>query len=459
MLATLPLSLHPAPARIANIGFGSGMTSAVLLKSNAVRSLTSIEIEPLVVDAARQGFGQRVEKVFTDPRSKIVIEDAKSFFAGAHTRFDVIVSEPSNPWVSGVATLFSDEFYGQLTQYLAEDGILIQWLQIYETDIDVVVSILKALSPHFADYQVFNAGDSDILVVARLGHRLGDPDPKIFDNAALREAMRRAGITGLEDLTSRRIGNKKLLDPFLRASRVPVNSDYFPYVDQKAAAFLFMNRNAYPLVDITMLPVPVLELAVPEWATAPPGPTPEFSQGNREPLVSRAMVVASSLASGDLNHLPASSIASVNMLHIGTEACKKRGNRHAWTNAVTDLSRQTMGFLPYESLDPMWQEIQSSMCYVSANLAERIWPDFLHAVARRDRPEIVRLGKELLQRRMIRAGSDEAGIVLSAVVASMYGAGHPGDASAFLHAWGQMLGGRDPHVLMLRILDAASAAG
>jgi spermidine synthase len=459
MLATLPLSLHRAPARIANIGFGSGMTSAVLLKSDTVRSLTSIEIEPFVVDAARQGFGQRVEGVFTDPRSRIVIEDAKSFFAGSHARFDIIVSEPSNPWVSGVATLFSDEFYGQITEYLADDGLLVQWLQIYETDIDVVVSILKALSPHFTDYQVFNAGDADILVVASRGRRLGDPDPKIFDNAALREALRRAGITGLEDLTSRRIGNKKLLDPFLRASRVPVNSDYFPYVDQSAAKFRFTNRDAYPLADMTMLPVPVLELAIPEWTTAPPGPPPEFGQGNREPLVSRAMVVASSLASGDLRHLPARLTTSVNMLHIDTEACKKPGNRRAWTMAVTDLSRQTMGFLPYENLIPMWHEIHSSMCYVSANAAERIWPDFLHAVSRRDRPEIVRLGVALLQRKLVGTRSDDAGIVLAAVAASLYGIGQPGEASAFLRAWAPMLGGRDPHFLALRILDAASAAG
>ena len=228
MAAALPLSLHRAPAKVANIGFGSGLTSAVLLKSAAVRSLTSIEIEPFMVEAARQGYGPRVSAVFTDPRSKVVIEDAKSFFAGSHARFDVIVSEPSNPWVSGVATLFSDEFYGQVTRYLAEDGLLVQWLQIYETDIDVVVSILKALSPHFADYQVFNVNDSDILVVASRDHRLGDPDPGIFGNAALSEELRRAGITGLEDLTSRRIRQQETARPLSAGVTCAVELRLFP---------------------------------------------------------------------------------------------------------------------------------------------------------------------------------------------------------------------------------------
>jgi spermidine synthase len=398
-------------------------------------------------------------RVFDDSRSKIVIEDAKSFFAGSHTRFDVIVSEPSNPWVSGVATLFSDEFYGQITGYLADDGLLVQWLQIYETDIDVVISILKALSPHFTDYQVFNVDDSDILVVASRGHELGNPDPKIFDNAALREELRRAGITGLEDLTSRRFGNKKLLDPFLHASRAPLNSDYFPFVDQNAAKFRFMNRNALPLVELTMLPVPVLELALPDWTTAPPGPPPEFGQGYREVLVSRAKIVAMSFATGNVNDLPPTLAASANMLNVETEACRDPGNRRAWLAAVLELSGQTSSYLPYSELLPMWRAIQSSGCYASATLAERIWPDFLHAVARRDRPEIARLGTELLQRQMVRTRSDEAGLVLAAVAASMYGSGNIGAAGDFIRAWSLMLGDRDPHALALRILAAAALAG
>ena len=78
----------------------------------------------------------------------------------------MIVSEPSNPWVSGVATLFSDEFYGRIVQYLQPDGFFVQWLQIYETDVGIVASIVKALSRHFPAYAIYNMNDSDILIVA-----------------------------------------------------------------------------------------------------------------------------------------------------------------------------------------------------------------------------------------------------------------------------------------------------
>ena len=85
--------------------------------------------------------------VFEDPRSHIVYEDAKTFFAASREPYDLIVSEPSNPWVSGVATLFSDEFYGGIARHLRPDGYFTQWLQIYETNINVVGSIMKALTP------------------------------------------------------------------------------------------------------------------------------------------------------------------------------------------------------------------------------------------------------------------------------------------------------------------------
>ncbi len=89
-----------------------------------MKRLDSIEIEPLMVEAARKGFGPRISNVFEDPRSHIVYEDAKTFFASTREPYDLIVSEPSNPWVSGVASLFSDEFYGRISRYLSRRWVL-----------------------------------------------------------------------------------------------------------------------------------------------------------------------------------------------------------------------------------------------------------------------------------------------------------------------------------------------
>ena len=138
LAAAIPLSMQPHPRRVANIGFGSGLTTHTLLASELVERLDSIEIEPFMVEAARRGFGPRIKNVFEDPRSHVVYEDAKTFFATAREPYDLIVSEPSNPWVSGVSTLFSDEFYDRITHYLRPDGYFAQWVQVYETNFGVL---------------------------------------------------------------------------------------------------------------------------------------------------------------------------------------------------------------------------------------------------------------------------------------------------------------------------------
>src|SRR5580765_4767416 len=104
LLALVPLAFVPGAREAAVIGQGSGMTSHYLLGSPSLRSLTTIEIEPEVIRASRRFFPAN-RRVFEDPRSHFVIDDAKSFFAVHGRPFDLIVSEPSNPWVSGVAGL------------------------------------------------------------------------------------------------------------------------------------------------------------------------------------------------------------------------------------------------------------------------------------------------------------------------------------------------------------------
>ncbi len=455
LVGALPLALHPSPSKVANIGIGSGLTSQTLLSSAHVDSLVSIEIEPFMVDAARLGFMPRVKSLFTDPRSRIVIEDAKTFFAASGSRFDVIVSEPSNPWVSGVATLFSAEFYEQAVRYLEPGGLLVQWLQIYETDIAVVISILKALSPHVSDYHLYNVDDSNILVVAKKDGLLPDPDPGIFSEQALRAELTRAGIIGLGDITSRRIGNKQLLDPYIRSAHVPANSDYFPYVDQNAQRFLFLNRNALELPGLTVLPLPFLELSIPEWKTAPLDAVPEFGRGIREEYSDRAGRILASISSGDLGFVPGEVGDTILAVGMPAETCRKNGGWQAWIAAVRKLSRQTSAMLPYTELYPFWSKVVSSPCYEAAGPGELGWPDFLHAVARRDREEIIRLGQALLQNEASPLGTEDLEYTIAAMAASLYGLGDRQSASKIILSWARVLRPDNEFDLALRILAAS----
>lgn len=397
LAAAIPLSMHPNALRVANIGFGSGLTSHTLLTSPLLGRLDSIEIEPMMVEAARQGFAPRIHDVFEDSRSHIVFEDAKTFFAAAHEPYDLIVSEPSNPWVSGVATLFSDEFYGHIVRYLRPDGYFVQWIQVYETDIDVVASVIKALSPHFGAYALYNSNDSDLLIVATRGAALPPLTERIFEWPRMRAELDRVGVQSLADLQRRLVGDRRILEPVFSADAVPVNSDFFPYVDLNAPRLRFMLHGALALPAQTLTSVPFLDLLR---ADAPSGPTLEPSPRSlllRDRRVRRALAIRRALSSGRVDDLDAED--AVNMLLVGTSAqrCGEPQVQVTWQRAAQSLSAWTSAYLTPSELADIWSGIKSTPCYRAVSGNHKTWADLLAAVAARDTTDIMTLGKRLLE--------------------------------------------------------------
>ncbi|MFQ5545929.1 MAG: spermidine synthase, partial [Acidiferrobacterales bacterium] len=259
LAGAIPLAIHPGAKKVANIGIGSGLTTHTLLAAPWLETVDTIEIEPAMVEAAR-GFGPRVEATFTDPRSHIYIEDAKTYFSTQNKKYDIIVSEPSNPWVSGTASLFSEEFYRLITRHLNKDGILVQWLQLYEIDLKLVASVFKSLSPHFSHYAVYGATNSDILIVAKHKGKITRPDIRVFQNLGLKGALERIGVRGVSDIELRNIGSKDVLDPLFASFSIPHNSDYFPVLDLNAAKSRFLGAHALDLIGLGHVGVPAVEM-------------------------------------------------------------------------------------------------------------------------------------------------------------------------------------------------------
>jgi spermidine synthase len=190
LLPVIALAHHPGARTAAVIGQGSGMTSHFLLGAPALRSLVTIDIEPAMIRGSR-AFYPANRRVFDDPRSAFAVDDAKAYFASARRRFDVIVSEPSNPWVSGVSGLFTDEFYARVRGYLAPGGVFGQWLHLYEIDDALVTSVLAALHRHFPAYEVYMVSQSDLFVVASTDTALRRPDWGVLGAPALRADLAR----------------------------------------------------------------------------------------------------------------------------------------------------------------------------------------------------------------------------------------------------------------------------
>ncbi len=257
LAGTLPVVLAKSPDEIAVIGWGSGLTTHTILGSSAPKRVETIEIEPAMYEAAKL-FGDRVERAYKDPRSVPVFEDARSHFARAGKRYDAIVSEPSNPWVSGTASLFTEEFYRMLNRHLKDDGVLVQWIQIYELDDRVFSTMPAALARVFPYVQIYAVNTGDILMVASQSP-FRDPDFSRFPKSMIEGELKRLDTHNADALSMRIIADKPFLDAFVWAQDAKPHSDFYPFVMLNAPRTRFKKENAFGLISYVGAGVPLLD--------------------------------------------------------------------------------------------------------------------------------------------------------------------------------------------------------
>ncbi len=242
MIPLVTLAYAPGARTAAVIGEGSGLTSHLLLGSPRLERLVTIEIEPEMIAGSRL-FYPANRRVFDDPRARFAIDDAKSYCAPSRRRYDVIVSEPSNPWVSGVAGLFTDEFYARIRRYLAPRGVFGQWLHLYEINDGLVLSVLAALHRNFPSYDVYMTSSADILIIASLQPRMPRPDWSVFDEPLIARDLEGSVPFTPRSLDAARLLTRDELAPVLDHFLTP-NSDYFPLLDLGAERARFLRSSA-----------------------------------------------------------------------------------------------------------------------------------------------------------------------------------------------------------------------
>lgn len=191
LLAHVPLLLHPNPKRAAILGLGSGVTLGSAL-THPLERATVLEISPEVVDASKY-FENENHKALADPRTRLIVGDGRTHLMLGHDTYDVIVSEPSNPWMAGIASLFTREFFAGARQRLAPGGVLCQWAHTYDISGDDLRSIVATFLSVFPDGTLWLVGDADVLLI-------GSTEPLDARIAAINETMRRPGVA--EDLAS-----------------------------------------------------------------------------------------------------------------------------------------------------------------------------------------------------------------------------------------------------------------
>lgn len=296
-LAAVTTLAHRANARSAAVvGFGSGMSSHALLGSPSLTRLTTIEIEPAMIDGAR-AFHPANQRAYDDPRSHIVVEDAKSFFAASPERFDLIMSEPSNPWVSGVSSLFGAEFYDLITRSLAEHGVFGQWIQLYEINDLLILSVLAAVHEHFGAYEMFVVGGRDALIVATKDPVMPPVDWSVLAFPGIAGDLARFVPITPATLESARFLDRTALAPVFDLGLQP-NSDFFPILDVGAEEARFLNGHATGFIGLSMERFTIIEALM----KRRPLPTETVAPVTYEPLFEgRALAgrLRAALASGD----------------------------------------------------------------------------------------------------------------------------------------------------------------
>jgi len=336
----------------------------------------------MMVEGARL-YAPRNARAFSDSRSHLQIEDAKTFFAARGKRYDLIVSEPSNPWVSGTATLFSEEFYAQVRRYLKPDGMLVQWVQSYEINVPLLSTIFTALGRHFGDYAVYRTG-VDLLVVATPAARLPKPSAEALAFPGLAEDLGRLGIRGVGDLDAMRVGRRASLEP-LFAGAVP-NSDYYPILDQRAPRARFKLESAAALPQMREAHVPVL--AVLDGDTRQPVSRLQSiglsrpSQVDDAHAAAEALGVALTGAAARARVLsPRGRSTSVLANRLSRDCADADG---LWIDAVAEVANFAMPRLAEDDVAPFFEKMRASRCGRSLDEAGRHRLDFLEAANKRD---------------------------------------------------------------------------
>ncbi len=418
LLGALPIVLQPGIKTAAVVGLGTGMTSRVVLSSSRVEQLDTVEIETGIIRGAEY-FRPIVSPVFDDNRSKIHVEDAKTFFSNRGTRYDLIISQPSNPWVSGVSGLFTREFYERVRRHLRPNGVFVQWIHVYENNVPLVMSVLKALKTQFPVFDIYQLNQGDIGIFASAGE--GVPSTYFRGlNKGVAALLGRIQIHTADDLESLYLGSSSLLGPLIDSYEIPENSDFFPVLDLNAPRARFKRQSATALLRLASESMPVVEMLSGRGMPRDVMNVSPRVDGIRAEGIHRALALTEFMASGNhsgaWNTIPESLRNTAAFVRSPNSTCDDARTTALWFEQARRLSLNTVSFLPPARLESVWRALDSHTCATKLNEHQRQWLDLLNAFGRRDAPAVHDLAASLLLRDPARLSLADRGYLVKATM-------------------------------------------
>ena len=399
LTAAVPLALKPDAKSAAIIGIGTGLTMHTLLQDLSLETVETVEIEAAMAEAAR-GFAPRNNSAFLDPRGRIWIDDAKTFFSTRGRRYDILISEPSNPWVSGVSSLFTREFYQRIRGHLNPGGILVQWFQLYEIDPSLLASVMRALGEAFPHYVVFAPSDHDLLIVASASPIPLPPKAALFEHPALARELRNVHVLGPGDLDARYLGDRAVLEPLFASYGMPVNSDYYPVLDLNAARHRFTEKSATDVVALLNAGVPVLDMLQPALQRRAVNPfhkgasTFERIENTRLARYARDFLLAPKPPEPE--NIPTQLQKDLELAKLRLIECREPREQDVWLHSLINVARTVNPYLAPAEAQAVWERFSGASCFATLRDFQRRWIMLFAAVGSRDPARSAELASGLL---------------------------------------------------------------
>jgi spermidine synthase len=192
--ALLPLLLAPQARRVAFLGSATGISAGALLP-HSTASLHLVELVPGVAGAARHFFADANRGVYDDPRTEVVLDDARNFLRKTQEQFDLVIADLFVPWRAGTGSLYTREHFEAVRDHLAPDGVFCQWLPLYQLTLAEFETIAATFLDVFPRAALFR-GDfyGDFPIAALVGFRGRVPSVE-----EVREGALRLEATGAKD--------------------------------------------------------------------------------------------------------------------------------------------------------------------------------------------------------------------------------------------------------------------
>lgn len=228
MQGLVPAMLHPAPHNAFIVGLGTGTTAGWVADVPDMKQVDVVELEPGMSVLARDHFAPVNRDVLAKSNVHLIAGDAREALLAAGDGYDLIISEPSNPYRAGVSTLFTQEFYAAAKARLNERGLFAQWVQGYEVDAHAIRQVYATLTAVFPHVETWISGPNDLLFIGHLtspAYTLEQLHMRITQ-APYAEALKRVWLTNsVEGVLAHHLASPEFARSLLQTTPVHINTD------------------------------------------------------------------------------------------------------------------------------------------------------------------------------------------------------------------------------------------